>query len=63
MVKRSSDEPTDKASERLRQFEEARAPVPDEKSIKTNKGKPKQVTKEDKDAAKKSKHKPINKNK
>lgn len=30
MIKRSSDEPADKAAERLRQFDEAREPVPAE---------------------------------
>lgn len=30
MIKRSADEPADKAAERLRQFEEAREPVPAE---------------------------------
>ena len=32
MTKRKSDEPDDKALERLRQFEESRKPVPDKKS-------------------------------
>ncbi len=59
MVKRSSEEPADKASERLRQWEDARAPVPDNEGEKNKPDKPK----EDKAKPKKSKQKTTNKNK
>ena len=47
MVKKSSDEPDDKALERLREFEQKRAPVPEkgtenDKKAKDKKGKEKE---------------------
>lgn len=59
MVKRSSDEPADKAGERLRQFSEAREPVPEEGSKKESDD----CNEEHKDDTKKSNQKPTNKNK
>ena len=47
MVKRSQDEPDDKAAERLRQFERARQAVPDQDAENENKDK-----KKSKDSAK-----------
>ena len=50
MVKKSSDEPDDKALERLREFEQKRAPVPEkgtenDKKAKDKKGKDKEKEK------------------
>lgn len=63
MVKKSSDEPVDKARERLRQMEEARKPVPDEKVFKSSPGKAKKAGKTKQAKPKKSKLKSTKKNK
>ena len=55
MVKQKSDEPDNKALERLRQFEEQRKPVPDQDSANEKNKKDKQKGKDQQPGNKKDK--------